>query len=202
MKNKTIDLRILTYIECEEKITIITKILNFLNSHNIITNLTMLYHSAMRSENMFEHQDSQSLTIDMRDHKFRFKFWDGSKIYWSYHLEDLFNSIIEGRKEYQLLTEKYAQITKILFDYRDQHYDVHRLTYKYYPSPTVDIKYEIEFVKYLENQPAKTDEILKDIYAHLSKLEGEYNFDIDYTFQKECIPCQKAKERQHEKSNE
>ena len=56
-----LELRILTYVECEKKITIITKILNFLNSHNFLTNLTMLYHTAMRSENLLERQDTTSL---------------------------------------------------------------------------------------------------------------------------------------------
>ena len=69
-----LELRIFSYLECEEKIKKITEILNFLNSHGFITNLTMLYHSMMRAENMIEHQGVPSLTIDLRDEKFRFKY--------------------------------------------------------------------------------------------------------------------------------
>ena len=138
-----LELRILTYVECEKKITIITKILNFLNSHNFLTNLTMLYHTAMRSENLLERQDTTSLSIDMRDEKFRFKYWDGSKTYWAYHLNDLFDILIEGREEYRQLVEKYNDVTVALLSAKQKHPEIDNITYNYYPSDDIDIQYDI-----------------------------------------------------------
>lgn len=193
-----IELRILTYIECEEKIMIITRILNFLNSHKFLTNLTMLYHTAMRSENLPERENVASLTLDMRDEKFRFKYWDGSKIYWTYHVEDLFNVLIEGRKEYQKLVDKYSKITQILFDIKDKYYSkIVRVSYKYYPHDDIDIQYDIQFSPEMKDQQAETDTILKEIFNSMPK-EEDLNFNIDYSFKKTCIPCQK---RRQEKEN-
>ena len=38
-----LELRIFSFLECEEKIKKITEILNFLNFHHFLINLTMLY---------------------------------------------------------------------------------------------------------------------------------------------------------------
>lgn len=196
-----IELRILTYMDCEEKIEIITKILNFLNSHDFLNNLTMLYHTAMRSENLIERQDISSLTLDMRDEKFRFKYWDGSKVYWTYHTQDLFNVLVEGRKEYNELMSKYSQITKSLFNLKDKyHGEIINITYKYYPSDDVEIRYDIQFSKKMESQQAQTDMILKEIFDYIPQNEN-LKLDIDYSFKKQCIPCQKRQERENGQSN-
>lgn len=197
-----IELRILTYVECEEKIEKITKILNFLNSNNFLTDLTMLYHSAIRSENLVEHQDMPSLSIDMRDEKFRFKYFDGSKTYWVYHLEDLFNVLVEGREEYSQLIEKYDQITKKMFNIKDKYIDeINRITYQYYPSDVIDIRYDIQFTKKMENNQAQTDAILKEIFTYIPQNEN-LKIDIDYSFHKPCKPCQKRREKQNEQNKQ
>lgn len=193
-----LELRILTYVECEEKITIITQILNFLNSHNFLTNLTMLYHTAMRSENLFERQDVASLTIDMRDEKFRFKYWDGSKTYWSYHLNDLFNILVEGRKEYRQLVEKYNDVTVALLAVKQKHSDaIDTIVYNYYPSDDVDIQYDIQFVNDMKGNSAQIDMILKEMFDYIPKNE-DFKIDIIYSFKHKCIPCQKKKEQENE----
>lgn len=196
-----LELRVLTYMECEEKILILTKILNFLNSHNFLTNLTMMYHTAMRSENLIEQQDSASLSIDMRDEKFRFKYWDGSKIYWTYHIDDLFNILIEGRKEYENLLNKYNEITIKLLTIKQKYSDkIDRITYNYYPFDDIDVQYDIQFVKEMENNIAEVDMILKEMFNYIPQNE-DLKIDIIYSFKKPCIPCQKKKEKKNGQSN-
>ena len=196
-----LELRILTYMECEQKITILTKILNFLNSHSFLTNLTMMYHTAMRSENLIEHQDKASLSIDMRDEKFRFKYWDGSKTYWAYHLDELFNALVEGREEYKELIDKYSETTLLLLGTKHKYSDkIERITYNYYPSDDVDIEYDIQFVKAMEDNKAQVDLILKEVFNYIPQNEN-LKINIIYSFKKPCIPCQKKKEKENGKSN-
>ena len=172
-----LELRILTYVECEKKITIITKILNFLNSHNFLTNLTMLYHTAMRSENLLERQDTTSLSIDMRDEKFRFKYWDGSKTYWAYHLNDLFDILIEGREEYRQLVEKYNDVTVALLSVKQKHPEIDNIIYNYYPSDDIDIQYDIQFVSDMKGNSAQIDMILKEMFDYIPQNE-DFKIDI------------------------
>lgn len=195
-----LELRILTYMECEQKILTLTKILNFLNANRFLTNLTMMYHMAMRSENLVEKQDAASLSIDMRDEKFRFKYWDGSKTYWAYHVDDLFNILVEGRKEYQDLVKKYNDVTLKLLETKQKYPEVNRITYNYYPSDDIDIQYDIQFTKDMEDNKAKLDMILKEIFDYIPQNE-DLKIDIIYSFKKPCIPCQKKKERENEQSN-
>lgn len=195
-----LELRILTYVECEKKITIITKILNFLNSHNFLTNLTMLYHTAMRSENLLERQDTTSLSIDMRDEKFRFKYWDGSKTYWAYHLNDLFDILIEGREEYRQLVEKYNDVTVALLSAKQKHSEIDNITYNYYPSDDIDIQYDIQFVSDMKGNNAQIDMILKEMFDYIPQNE-DFKIDIIYSFKRPCIPCQKKKEKKQHESN-
>ena len=197
-----LELRIFSFLECEEKIKKITEILNFLNFHHFLINLTMLYHESMRAENMVEHQNTASLTIDLRDDKFRFKYWDGAKTYWTYHLQDLFNILIEGREEFIKLSNKYDPVTKVLFNFKDNHFDqINRITYKYYPSDVVEILYEIQFVDSIKEQHLE-DGLLKEIYEVINDLElKNLKIDIDYTFRPKCIPCQKRRERENAQLN-
>ena len=198
MKDKTyLELRILTYLECEEKMKTVTRILNFLHANNFLVDLMVLYYNALRSENMPERQDVASLTIDMRDEKFRFKFWDGSKVYWTYHVEDLFNTLIDGRKEFLALIDKYHPVTKILFDYRNK--NIKNIRYQYYPTTDIDIQYSIQFVKEAETKNV-AHFIINDIFEQINNLKiDDLKMDIDYSFEKECIPCQKKKEQKEKK---
>lgn len=195
--NKThLELRILTYLECEEKMKIISRIINFLHENNFSIDLGMVYYNVLRAENIPEQQDVASLTIDMRDEKFRFKFWDGSKIYWTYHLEDLFNTLIDGRKEFLTLVEKYRPITNLLFALENK--NIKNIRYQYYPSDNTDIIYSITFVKEAETKNV-ANFIIKDIFEQINSLNIEdLKMDIDYSFEKECIPCQKRKEKENE----
>jgi len=195
-----IELRILTYIECEKKIEKITEILNFLNNKNFVTNLSMLYHTNMRAENMVEQQNVASLTIDLRDEKFRFKYWDGSQTYWTYHTIDLFDILVEGRKDHENLVAKYEDLTRYIFDFRAKNNDtINRVTYKYYPVEKVDIMYEIQFDTHMKDEQAQVDMILKELFEGISERATEdMAIDVDYTFREKCIPCQKAREQQNE----
>lgn len=200
-----IELRIFSYIECEEKIKKLTEIFNFLNFHDFLVNLTMLYHEEMRSENMIEHQGVASLTIDLRDESFRFKYWDGSKTYWTYHTQDLFNVLIEGRNEFAALSAKYEPITDLLFNYRNQHQNIiHKLTYKYFPSDNIDVLYEIQFDQSLQESHLE-DQYLKEIYNQINDLNlNDISIDVDYTFKTKCSPCEAAAKRrkENERSNQ
>lgn len=190
-----IELRIFSYIECEEKIKKLTEIFNFLNFHDFLVNLTMLYHEEMRSENMIEHQGVSSLTIDLRDNKFRFKYWDGAKTYWTYHVDDLFNVLIKGRKEFFALSEKYQPITDALFDFKEQHNVIFGLTYKFFPSDGIDIRYDFVFDSALQDSHGE-DYYLKKIYDLIDSLDlHDIRIDIDYSFKAHCSPCEEARRR-------
>ena len=139
----------------------------------------------------------------MRDDKFRFKYWDGAKTYWTYHLEDLFKSLIDGRDDFIQLSNKYAPVTDFLFNFKNIHSDqIYRLTYRYYPSDEVDVLYEVKFAEALKEQHLE-DSLLKEMYEGINDLNIiDLRIDIDYGFQKECSPCQKAKqERENAQSN-
>lgn len=190
-----LELRIFSFLECEEKIKKITEVLNFLNVHNFLTDLTMLYNGEMRAENVYEHQGKASLTIDLRDDKFRFKYWDGAATHWTYHTQDLFNILVKGREDYIKLSEKYKPVTKLLFAFRSDHFDqINRVTFTYYPSDDVDILYEIQFAESIKEQHGE-DALLKEIYKQINDLElKDLKIDIDYDFSKKCLPCEKRRQ--------
>lgn len=190
-----LELRILTYLECEEKMKKITHILNFLQANNFLVNLTIVYYNALRAENIPEYQDVASLTLDMRDEKFRFKFWDGSKVYWTYHLNDLFKILIDGRESFTTLIEKYKPVTNLLFGLKEK--NIKSIRYQYYPTSDIDIQYDIQFIKDAENKNV-ANFIMKDIFKQIDELNiKDLKMDIDYSFEKECIPCQKKKKEQN-----
>jgi len=196
-----LEFRILTYLECEEKMKIVTHILNFLKHHDFLVNLSIVYYNALRAENIPEHQDVPSLTLDMRDDKFRFKYWDGSKIFWTYHLEDLADVLIQGREDFTALIDKYQPITNILFKNKDENENIKFIRYKYYPMPEVDIEYEIQFF-YDVKDTGMADLIMKDIFKQINDLNiDNLAMNIDYSFESKCLPCQKAKEKQNEREN-
>ena len=193
-----LEFRILTYLECEEKMKIITHVLNFLKDNDFLVNLSIVYYNALRAENMPEHQDVPSLTLDMRDDKFRFKYWDGSKVFWTYHLKDLKDVLIQGRKDFSELINKYQLVTDLLFKIRDENDHIKFVRYEYYPTSDIDIKYEIQFFKDAEDTSI-ADLIMKEIFKEVNSLpNNDFKMDIDYSFEKGCLPCQKAKEKQNE----
>lgn len=196
-----LELRIFSYLECEEKIKKITEILNFLNNHGFITNLTMLYHSMMRAENMIEHQGVPSLTIDLRDEKFRFKYWDGATNHWLYHVSDLFVCLIHGRQTFEELVDTYAPLTHLLYDFKAKYdEDVIDITFQYYPTGfNVDICYELKLSQKVKDNNT-VGIILQRIYEEINKLDNIHSlsFDIDYSFKEKCIACEKAKEKHNE----
>ena len=115
-----IELRLLMYIDCEEKYKKLTNILNFLKTHNFIVNLTMLYSEGIQSETITEQEDVMSLTIDTPNEKFRFKFWNGISTMWLFHTSDLFDAINMGREKFSEIYDKYEPITELLFDFKKQ----------------------------------------------------------------------------------
>lgn len=153
---KEIDLRILTFVECETKMKKITEILNFFNTHDIKANLSMLYDSEIskiRAENLLEYQEIPSLTIDLRDGLLRFKYWNGLRIYWTYHIDDLFKTMNEANTEYSKIHDKYSPITQKLMTWKDQNEKVRSIRYEYYPQEKVDVGYTIYFDSDMKNSP-------------------------------------------------
>ena len=189
-----LEFRILTYLECEEKMKKITNILNFLKQNNFLVNLSVVYYNVLRAENMPEREDVPSLTIDLRDDKFRFKYWDGSKTYWTYHTEDLYKILITGREEFSQLIQKYAPITNLLFKIRGENKNIKFVRYKYYPSNNIDISYEIQFF-YDVKEKNIADITMKEIFKQINDLNiQDLKMDLNYSFEEKCLPCQKAKE--------
>ena len=143
LNNETtyLEFRILTYLECEEKMKKITQIINFLKQNNFLINLSVVYFNNLRAENMPEQKNIPSLSIDMRDDKFRFKYFDGAKIYWTYHLSDLFDVLLSGREEFSNFINKYEPITNLLFRIKDENKDIKLVRYKYYPKSDIDISF-------------------------------------------------------------
>ena len=193
-----LELRILSYLECEAKMKKITEILNFLARNNFLVNLTRVYYYPVKSEFYSEKYDVQSLTIDLQDDKFRFKYWDGATTYWTYHTQDLFKILIKGRNDFDSLVSKYKPITDLLFDIKEEKTGVIKwVRYKYYPEEDVDILYELEFRKHVEGTDI-LDNVLNYIHNRINDLGlKDLNMTIDYSFDTECLPCQKAKEAQN-----
>lgn len=203
LNNETtyLEFRILTYLECEEKMKKITQIINFLKQNNFLINLSVVYFNNLRAENMPEQKNVPSLSIDMRDDKFRFKYFDGAKIYWTYHLSDLFDVLLSGREEFSNFINKYEPITNLLFRIKDENKDIKLVRYKYYPKSDIDIEYEIHFFEESKDTNV-ADLTMKDIFRQINDLNlDDLKMDLIYTFEEKCLPCQKAKEKQNEGKN-
>lgn len=195
-----LELRLLLYIDCDLKYKKITEILNFLNHNNFINSLTMLYSENMRAENIPEREDVMSLTIDMRDDKLRFKFWNGASTVWLFHIQDLFDALSTGRENFSILYDKYEPITEILLDFKKRwSTSIYRVSYDYSPESDVEVIYNIIFANEVKdtNYASKIlSKINKEIIALGEDITKNLNFDIKYDYQsKECLPCQKAKEK-------
>ena len=196
-----LEFRILTYLECEEKMKKITQIINFLKQNDFLINLSILYYNKIRTENIPERKNVPSLSIDIRDDKFRFKYFDGAKTYWTYHLNDLFDILITGRKDFSDFVDKYQPITDLLFKIKDENKDIKLIRYRYYPHADTDIEYEIHFFNEAKNTNI-ADLTMKEFYRQINDLKlDDLKIDLIYTFEEKCLPCQKAKEKQNERKN-
>lgn len=195
-----LELRLLLYIDCDLKYKKITEILNFLNHNGFINNLIMLYSENMRAENIPEREDTMSLTIDMRDDKLRFKFWNGASTMWLFHIQDLFDALSTGRENFSTLYDKYEPVTNILLDFKKRwSTSIYRISYNYSPESDVEVLYNIIFSNEVKNTNYASkilSKINKEIIALGEDVTKNLNFDIKYDYQKTgCLPCQKAKER-------
>lgn len=206
-----LELRILMYIECEKKMNIITDVLNFLNYNSFFTNLTTFYYindeNQIRSENFPERQGVSSLSMDLRDDKIRFKFWDGSKIFWAYHREDLYACMLEGREEFMSLSDKCAPVTDAIFTIKNKFdRDILHVSYKYYPDNTdLDILYHVKFSEYIKEHKME-NRMLEDINNEISLLGEDVlnniKFRIDYSFDEHhCSPCEEARKKREAEQN-
>lgn len=206
-----LELRILMYVECDKKMNLITDILNFLNYNAFITNLTVFYYineeTQIRSENYPEIQGVSSLSIDLRDDKVRFKFWDGSKNFWAYHREDLYNCMLEGREEFMSLYNKCEPITNVIFEMKNKYNrDILHVSYKYYPDDSdLDILYNIKFSQYIKDHNME-NRMLQDINNEISLLGSDIlnniKFRIEYNFEEHgCSPCEEARRKREAGQN-
>ena len=206
-----LELRILMYVECDKKMKLITDILNFLNYNSFITDLTTFYYideeARIRSENYPEKQGVSSLSIDLRDDKVRFKFWDGSKNFWAYHREDLYNCMLEGREEFMRLSDRCEPITSAIYAMKNKYdRDILHVSYKYYPEDSdLDILYNVKFSEYIKEHKME-NRMLQDINDEIS-LAGEdvlnnIKFRIEYSFEeKGCTPCEEARKKREAEQN-
>lgn len=203
MEMTYIEVRLLLFIDCEEKYKKITEILNFLNINCFINNLTTLYCEDMRAENIFESQDVMSLTIDMRDDKLRFKFWNGATTLWLYHTEDLFDALQTGRNDFYLLYDKYEPITELLLDFKNRwRTSIHHISYEYKPDEETEIVYHIIFtedVKDANYESILINKIYKEIHTLGSEVTKNLNFRIEHSFRTTgCSECEKKRREREE----
>ena len=182
-----IELRLLLMIDCDLKYDKITEILNYLNNHRFIIDLTTLSINSIPPEQFLEKENVMSLTIDMLNNKLRFKFWNGASTQWLYHLYD-----------------KYQPLTEILYDFANRwKTSVHRISYRYYPvdDDTVDVVYHFVFTQDVEdaNYAGKLLKKINDEIISLGNdITNDLKFKIEHSFQGSgCAPCEKArKERE------
>lgn len=203
-KMNFIELRILTYIDCDEKIKKITNILNFFNNNNFLPRLTTLYKDgAVRAENVDEFKNIPSLSIDFKDGKFRFKYWNGATTEWYYHLDNLFRAMEDGKQNFQQLFDKYLDVTKICFELHSEYKDdVNNITYEYYPEGReCDILYHFTFYS---DSSGIDGIIMQQLNQRLKKLGdiSDLKFEIDHSFKDKCLACEKARKEREQNENE
>lgn len=195
-----IELRICMFLCCQERIDKITEIMNYLNSNNFLVNLTMLYSDKIRAENIDEINDIPSLTIDTRDDKFRFKYWNGAEVFWAFHTQDLFELLISGRSNFEDLVHKYKPITDVIVSVQQEyHNSIRSVTYTYYPDDEIEIIYHLRFSRVVEDQKIE-NKFIKKIYDEINLLDidglaDDMKFSIDFDFQdiSGCYACEESK---------
>ena len=203
-----IELRLLLYIDCDEKNKKITELLNYMNANYFIVNLTTLYFEGWSADNLGERQEVMSLTVDMVNDKMRFKLWNGISTFWLYHLKDVFIALNERRDDFSEIYDKYAPITKIFSDFKERwKTSVYHFSYEYYPqNDDVEMVYFITFSEDVKKSNY-TNHLLSKLNAEIAKLgtnvTQNLNFRIKHSFRTAgCLPCQKAKEERERERNE
>lgn len=198
MEMTYIELRLLLYVDCEDKYKKITQILNYLNANGFITNLTTFYCENMRAENIFESQDVMSLTIDIKDDKLRFKFWNGASTLWLYHTDDLLDALETGRDKFILLYDKYEPVTELLLDFKNRwRTSIYHISYEYHPDNETEIVYHITFtedVKEANYASILINKIDKEIRMLDKDIVKDLNFRIEHSFRHSgCSECEKRR---------
>lgn len=194
-----IELRICAFLCCEGRIKKITEILNYLNTNGFITNLVLMYDDSIRAENIDEFDNIQSLTIDIRNDKFRFKYWNGNEVLWLFHTQDLFESLVSNEINYLQLSKKYQPIMDILYDIQNNFTTILKdIRYNYYISGDEEVVYHLIFFKdaeetHLENMVL--EEFNKRVQQLDADLKQELKFVINFDFDKksECSTCEQAR---------
>lgn len=194
-----IELRVCAFLCCEGRIKKITEILNYLNANGFITNLVLMYDDSIRAENIDEFDAVQSLTIDIRNDKFRFKYWNGNEILWLFHTQDLFQSLISNEKNYFKISKKYQPITDILYDIQNNFTTILKdIRYNYYPNDDNEVVYHLVFFKDAEETHLEHI-VLKEFNERVQQLDEdlkqELKFVINFDFDKksECSTCEQAR---------
>jgi hypothetical protein len=203
MEMTYIELRLLLYVDCEDKYKKITEILNYLNVNGFITNLTTFYCENMRAENIFEPTNVMSLTIDIKNDKLRFKFWNGASTLWLYHVEDLLDALETGRSKFVLLYDKYAPITELLLDFKNRwRTSIYHISYEYNPDSETEIVYHITFtedVKEANYASVLINKINKEIQLLDENIIKDLNFRIEHSFRTSgCSECEKRRQEREQ----
>lgn len=198
-----IELRLLTQIECQLKVQKITDIITFLNNHGFINCLTVL-NTDIYAEDIIEQDNIMSLTIDVKNDRMRFKFWDGLSTMWLFHTQDLFDILSTGREKFSELYDKYEPLTEIILNCKLRwNTFIDNISYQYNSDDYAEVVYHIVFYDEETKMYAK---ILDDINSSINVLGSEYidslNFKITHSFKKVgCIPCEKAKKEREKNEN-
>lgn len=202
-----IELRIFSYVECALKAEKILELLQFLSTRYFLVNLTNfrgedMLNDLITPENHYEREDVMSITIDTKNDKLRFKFWNGASTQWFYHTEDLFNALDTGREKFSELYDKYELVTDVLLDFKRRwSTSIFHISYNYSESDEFDIIYHIVFYEEVKkaNYTARLlDKINNEIIMLGEDVTNDLNFKIEHSFKDTgCKPCEKArKERE------
>lgn len=190
-----IELRLCLKFGCMECFKKVNQILEFLNRNCFLSSLITIYDISLTAESFQEREDVASLTIDMVNNKMRFKYWNGSEVFWSFNTQELCNILLEQREEYAKIYAKYYPITDTIRSIENRYStSIRRVLYTYYPLENMDIKYLIIFT---EDIKGSEGHLLKKINDEINKLSDEVTKDlkfyIDFDFEDgECIPCKEA----------
>lgn len=190
-----LELRIGELKDCNIRKAKISKILDFLNTNNFLTRLTMILDDDTDMSLIPEFLNIPSLSINMRDGRLCFKYWNGHETIWVYHTEDLFRILIDKRNEYIHQYKQYMPITDILMEMKDALKTcIRRVTYHYAPHRDIPLRYHIIFTQSAMHHNMYQD-ILDGINLRINNLDMDLNslaYDIDYSFEDdECLSCQK-----------
>lgn len=200
-----IELRFLTEIECDLKEQKIQDILLFLNKHGFLNCLTIV-NTNIRAEDIIEQEDIMSLTIDARNDKMRFKFWNGSTIFWLFHTQDLFDVLNTGREKFTKLYDKYEKLTELILNFKKRWgVSIDSVSYKYYPDSDIEVVYDIVFAEVVKNDDYNKilNKLMQEIYFTFKGDEADnLKFNITHSFKSVgCTPCEQARREREKNEN-